>query len=115
MASVADIKFDIEFHLEQQVGCLPLPFPGMDSTICDKQLKIYVYTIHTPTNERKRKRTTAFMNTLHNSPTLHVVDAMHLCFYLSVNFFFLEVSWGVVGIYTLLQRSAAWFVCTSQH
>ena len=33
IASVADIYFDIEFQLANQVGCQPLPFPGMDSTI----------------------------------------------------------------------------------
>ena len=38
MASVADIKFEIEVQLEQQLGCLPLPFPGMDSTIRFQQL-----------------------------------------------------------------------------
>lgn len=33
IASVADIYFDIEFQLANQVGCQPLPFPGMDSTV----------------------------------------------------------------------------------
>ncbi len=31
IASVKDIKFDIETCLEQQIGIQPLPFPGMDS------------------------------------------------------------------------------------
>ncbi len=31
VASVDDIKFDIELQLEQQYGAAPLPFPGMDS------------------------------------------------------------------------------------
>lgn len=31
VASVDDIKFDIENQLEQQYGAVPLPFPGMDS------------------------------------------------------------------------------------
>lgn len=31
VASVDDIKFDIEVQLEQQYGAVPLPFPGMDS------------------------------------------------------------------------------------
>ncbi|XP_025115726.1 cleavage and polyadenylation specificity factor subunit 4-like [Pomacea canaliculata] len=37
VAPVSDIKFDIEFALDQQIGSLPLPFPGMDksgSAIC---------------------------------------------------------------------------------
>ena len=33
VASVADLKFDIELQLYNQVGVQPLPFPGMDSTI----------------------------------------------------------------------------------
>lgn len=31
IASVKDIKFDIETYIEHQVGIQPLPFPGMDS------------------------------------------------------------------------------------
>lgn len=31
VASLEDIKFDIETALEEQHGALPLPFPGMDS------------------------------------------------------------------------------------
>lgn len=31
VASVDNIRFDIEIALEQQHGALPLPFPGMDS------------------------------------------------------------------------------------
>lgn len=33
MASVADLKFEIELQLYNQVGVQPLPFQGMDSTI----------------------------------------------------------------------------------
>ena len=33
MASVADLKFELELQLYNQVGVQPLPFPGMDSTI----------------------------------------------------------------------------------
>lgn len=41
VASVADLKFEIEMQLYNQVGVQPLPFPGMDSTVqtsfdCDK-------------------------------------------------------------------------------
>ena len=32
VASVDDIKFDIELQLEQQYGAAPLPFPGMDKS-----------------------------------------------------------------------------------
>eukprot|EP00794_Sanderia_malayensis_P009278 gene9278-10256_t len=38
IASVKDIKFDIETFIEQQIGIQPLPFPGMDksgSGVCD--------------------------------------------------------------------------------
>jgi len=38
IASVKDIKFDIETYIEHQVGIQPLPFPGMDkscSAVCD--------------------------------------------------------------------------------
>lgn len=31
VASVDNIKFDIDYALEEQYGALPLPFPGMDS------------------------------------------------------------------------------------
>ena len=31
IASVKDVKFDIETYIEHQVGIQPLPFPGMDS------------------------------------------------------------------------------------
>ena len=41
MASVADLKFEIEMQLYNQVGVQPLPFPGMDSTI---QLRVLVAT-----------------------------------------------------------------------
>lgn len=33
VASVADLKFEIEAQMYNQVGVQPLPFPGMDSTI----------------------------------------------------------------------------------
>lgn len=33
VASVADLKFEIEMQLYNQVGVQPLPFPGMDSTV----------------------------------------------------------------------------------
>ncbi len=33
VASLDDIKFDIEKALEEQHGALPLPFPGMDSKL----------------------------------------------------------------------------------
>ncbi|KAK7573907.1 hypothetical protein V9T40_011098 [Parthenolecanium corni] len=33
VASLEDIKFDIETALEEQHGALPLPFPGMDKSI----------------------------------------------------------------------------------
>ncbi|XP_064617762.1 cleavage and polyadenylation specificity factor subunit 4-like [Liolophura sinensis] len=32
VANVTNIKFDIEFALEQQLGAQPLPFPGMDKS-----------------------------------------------------------------------------------
>lgn len=31
IAPVSSIRFDIEIAIEQQMGSLPLPFPGMDS------------------------------------------------------------------------------------
>ena len=33
IAPVSSIRFDIEIAIEQQIGSLPLPFPGMDSKI----------------------------------------------------------------------------------
>lgn len=33
VAPVSAIRFDIEIALEQQIGSLPLPFPGMDSKL----------------------------------------------------------------------------------
>ena len=36
VASVADLKFEMELQLYNQVGVQPLPFPGMDSTIHNK-------------------------------------------------------------------------------
>lgn len=33
VASVADLKFEIELQLYNQVGVQPLPFQGMDSTV----------------------------------------------------------------------------------
>lgn len=40
VAPVSDIKFDIEFALDQQIGSLPLPFPGMDS----KHLSLFLFS-----------------------------------------------------------------------
>ena len=31
VGNVADIKFDVEVALEEQIGAQSLPFPGMDS------------------------------------------------------------------------------------
>lgn len=42
VASVADLKFEIEAQLYNQVGVQPLPFPGMDSTILDCLLNLKV-------------------------------------------------------------------------
>lgn len=33
VASVVDLKFDIETALEMQLGAKPLPFSGMDSKL----------------------------------------------------------------------------------
>ncbi len=35
IASVENLRFDIEYALEQQLGAQPLPFPGMDSKLSD--------------------------------------------------------------------------------
>jgi len=38
LANVTNIRFDLEYALEQQLGALPLPFPGMDKSgaaVCD--------------------------------------------------------------------------------
>ena len=45
VAPIANIKFDIEVALEQQLGAQPLPFPGMDSKYSPEN-KYYVYIIH---------------------------------------------------------------------
>ncbi len=42
VAPVINIKFDIEDALRNQLGALPLPFPGMDksgSAVCDFYVK----------------------------------------------------------------------------
>ena len=42
LASVDDMMFDVEMALEQQIGALPLPFPGMDKSgaaVCVFHLK----------------------------------------------------------------------------
>ena len=51
VASVKDIKFDIETYIEHQVGIQPLPFLGMDSkyhlastTVCQHPSCCAVYT-----------------------------------------------------------------------
>lgn len=31
VAGISDIMLDIEYQLKNQIGCQPLPFPGMDS------------------------------------------------------------------------------------
>ena len=31
VSNVNNVKFDIEVALDQQLGAMPLPFPGMDS------------------------------------------------------------------------------------
>lgn len=33
VAGVSDIILDIEYQLKHQIGCQPLPFPGMDSKL----------------------------------------------------------------------------------
>ncbi|XP_031563354.1 cleavage and polyadenylation specificity factor subunit 4-like [Actinia tenebrosa] len=38
VAGISDIMLDIEFQLKNQIGCQPLPFPGMDKSsaaVCD--------------------------------------------------------------------------------
>lgn len=44
IASVDHIKFDIEVALDEQYGALPLPFPGMDSTLPEITLKLLLFT-----------------------------------------------------------------------
>ena len=42
VAPVINIKFDLEDALRNQVGALPLPFPGMDKSgaaVCDFYVK----------------------------------------------------------------------------
>src|SRR5687767_13488537 len=42
VASVEEMTFDVEIALENQVGALPLPFPGMDKSgaaVCTFHLK----------------------------------------------------------------------------
>lgn len=51
VASVNDVKFEIEIELEEQYGALPLPFAGMDSkylfvgilTRKNKNLYLYIH------------------------------------------------------------------------
>ena len=33
VANVDNVKFDLEEQIENQVGCQPMPFPGMDSEL----------------------------------------------------------------------------------
>ena len=51
VASVADLKFEIEAQMYNQVGVQPLPFPGMDSTIQTLAL-LAIYSLSF-TNEKK--------------------------------------------------------------
>ena len=45
VASVADLKFEIELQLYNQVGVQPLPFPGMDSTIHNQLMALNNFEI----------------------------------------------------------------------
>ena len=41
LGSVAGTTFDVEIALDQQIGVLPLPFPGMDSMHLPYDLSIF--------------------------------------------------------------------------
>ena len=53
VAGISDIVLDIEYQLKNQIGCQPLPFPGMDSKYTDKHgLKLIPYSYNRLYNQR---------------------------------------------------------------
>ena len=70
IASVKDIKFDIETYIEHQVGIQPLPFPGMDSKYHFHQAKQYTLFYEKPSS-RPSSRIPYFWTSLYQSLMLN--------------------------------------------